>query len=47
MDFQKLSSRYKPFGGMRLVWQYANLGAVPTVLKGLLLVHGYRLRVTG
>ena len=35
MDFQKLISRYRQFGGVELVWQYAKLGAVPTVLKGL------------
>lgn len=35
MDFQKLITRYKQFGGAKLVWQYVKLGAVPTVLKGL------------
>ena len=35
MDFRKLTSPYKQFGGMRLVWLYAKLGAVPTVLEGL------------
>lgn len=35
MDFQKLVSRFRQFGGMRLVWQYSKLGAVPTVLRGL------------
>lgn len=35
MDFKKLITRYKQFGGAKLVWQYAKLGAVPTVLKGL------------
>ena len=35
MDFQKLITRYKQFGGAKLAWQYAKLGAVPTVLKGL------------
>lgn len=35
MDFKKLITRYKQFGGAQLVWQYAKLGAVPTVLKGL------------
>lgn len=35
MDFQKLISRYKQFGGFRLVREYAKLGVVPTVLKGL------------
>lgn len=35
MDLQKLISRYKQFGGAKLVWQYAKLGAVPTVLIGL------------
>lgn len=37
MDFRKLISRYKQFGGAKLVWQYVKLGAVPTVLKGLWL----------
>ena len=32
MDFQKLISRYKQFGGMRLVWQYAKLGVLPIVV---------------
>lgn len=35
MNFHKLISRYRQFGGVELVWQYAKLGAVPTVLKGL------------
>lgn len=35
MDFHKLITRYKQFGGAKLVWQYVKLGAVPTVLKGL------------
>lgn len=35
MDLKKLITRYKQFGGAKLVWQYAKLGAVPTVLKGL------------
>lgn len=35
MDFQKFITRHKQFGGAKLVWQYAKLGAVPTVLKGL------------
>ncbi len=35
MDFPKLITRYKQFGGAKLVWQYAKLGAVPTVLKEL------------
>ena len=35
MDIQKLITRYKQFGGAKLVRQYAKLGAVPTVLKGL------------
>ena len=37
MDFKKLITRYKQFGGAKLVWQYAKLDAVPTVLKGLWL----------
>lgn len=28
MDSQKLITRYKQFGGMRLVWEYARLGAL-------------------
>ena len=35
MDFQKLITRYKQFGGAKLAWQYARLGAVPIVLKGM------------
>lgn len=35
MDFRKLITRFRQFGGMRLVWQYARLGVVPTVLRGL------------
>lgn len=35
MDLKKLITRYKQFGGAKLVWQYAKLGAVPTVLKEL------------
>lgn len=35
MDLKKLITRYKQFGGAKMVWQYAKLGAVPTVLKGL------------
>lgn len=42
MDLKKLITRYKQFGGAKLVWQYAKLGAVPTVLKGL-----WRLTVKG
>lgn len=33
MDFQKLTSRFKQFGGVRLVWQYAKLGVLPVVVK--------------
>ena len=35
MDFQKLTSRYKQFGGLRLVWQYTKLGVLPVVIKGV------------
>ena len=36
MDFQKLVSRFRQFGGMRLVWQYAKLGALwPAVKAGV------------
>ena len=36
MDFQKLITRYKQFGGMRLVWEYAKLGALwPAVKAGV------------
>ena len=35
MDFQKLITRYKQFGGAKLAWQYAKLGAMPIVLKGM------------
>lgn len=42
MDFRKLIIRYNQFGGFRLVIEYAKLGAVPTVLKGL-----WRLTVKG
>ncbi len=34
MDFHKLTSRFRQFGGMRLVLQYAKLGALPAVVKG-------------
>ena len=34
MDLKKLTSRYKQFGGLRLVWQYVKLGAFPSVIKG-------------
>lgn len=35
MDLKNLVARYKQFGGCRLVREYAKLGAVSTVLKGL------------
>lgn len=36
MDFHKLISRYKQFGGLRLVWEYAKLGALwPAVKAGV------------
>lgn len=34
MDFKKLVSRYKQFGGFRLVVEYAKLGVLGTVAKG-------------
>ena len=34
MDFQKLISRYKQFGGARLIGQYTKLGILPVVMKG-------------
>lgn len=33
MDFNKLVARYKQFGGMRLVWEYAKLGALFPAMK--------------
>ena len=33
MDFQKLVSRFRQFGGMRLLWQYAKLGALWLAVK--------------
>jgi len=36
MDFKKLISRFCQFGGMRLVWEYAKLGALwPAVKAGM------------
>lgn len=35
MDYHKLFTRYRQFGGIRLVLQYAKLGVVPVVIKGL------------
>lgn len=36
MDFKKLITRFRQFGGMRLVWQYAKLGALwPAVKAGV------------
>lgn len=35
MDIGKLISRYKQFGGLRLVWQYTKLGVLPVVIKGV------------
>ena len=34
MDFHKLTTRFRQFGGMRLVLQYAKLGALAAVIKG-------------
>lgn len=36
MDFHKLMSRYKQFGGLKLVIEYAKLSAVGAVGKGIL-----------
>lgn len=33
MDFDKLTARYRQFGGMRLIWQYAKIGVLPVVVK--------------
>lgn len=33
MDFDKLRIRFRQFGGMRLVREYARLGLVPTIVK--------------
>ena len=35
MDYHKLTSRYKQFGGLRLVWQYTKLGVMPVVIMGV------------
>ncbi len=35
MDFDKLTTRYRQFGGLRLVWQYTKLGVFPVVIKGV------------
>ena len=36
MDLKKLITRYKQFGGLRLVWQYTELGALwPAVKAGV------------
>ncbi len=35
MDLKKLISRYKQFGGAKLVWQYAKFGILPVVLRGV------------
>ena len=34
MDYNKLISRYKQFGGLKLAWQYAKLGVFTIVVKG-------------
>ena len=33
MDFKKLIFRYNQFGGAKLVWQYAKLGALWPAVK--------------
>ena len=35
MDFHKLTTRFRQFGGMRLVLQYAKLGALAAIVKGI------------
>lgn len=36
MNLQKLITRYKQFGGAKLAWQYAKLGALwPAVIVGV------------
>ena len=35
MDINKLFGRYQQFGGLSLVWQYAKLGVLPVVIKGV------------
>ena len=34
MDFKKLITRYRQFGGLRLVWEYVRLGVLGVVVKG-------------
>lgn len=34
MDFKKLVSHYKQFGGFRLIIEYAKLGVLGTIMKG-------------
>lgn len=36
MDFKKLWSRYKQFGGFRLVWDYAKVGALWPAIKAVI-----------
>lgn len=33
MDFQKLTTRFKQFGGLKKVWQYAKLGVLPVGVR--------------
>lgn len=33
MDFQKLFSRFRQFGGFRLIWEYAKIGALAPAIK--------------
>lgn len=35
MDFQKLVTRYKQFGGMRLAWEYFKLGTLWSIVKAV------------
>lgn len=36
MDFAKLITRFRQFGGMHLVWEYAKLGGLPVLVEGFL-----------
>lgn len=33
MDFQRLVSRYRQFGGSRLLWEYFRIGLLPTIIR--------------
>ena len=36
MDFAKLITRFRQFGGRHLVWEYAKLGGLPVLVEGFL-----------